>query len=163
MDLSQLAQLGEFIGGIGVFATLIYLTIQVRQSNAIQTKSAQLARANANESAARGWSVFRKMLTDPDLSSIWRRAHADEEITPDEKVRLHYVVSELTYTSLAAHDQYTAADAKDYEGAPHAVLAREIGTSATMQEAWSEMTEELKAYGLDQFTADVSKLMKPID
>ena len=163
MELTQLAQLGEFIGGVGVFATLIYLTIQVRQSNATQSKSALLARANANENAARGWSVFRKMLTDPELSSIWRKAHADEEISPDEKVRLHYIVAELTYSSLAAHDQYTAADAKDYEGAAHAVMAREIGTSATMREAWSEMTDELKAYGLEQFSREVSDLLKPQD
>jgi hypothetical protein len=163
LDLTQLAQLGEFIGGVGVFATLIYLTIQVRQSNSIQSKSAQLARANANENAARGWSVFRKMLTDPELSSIWRKAHADEEISPDEKVRLHYVVAELTYTGLAARDQYAAADAKDYEGVAQAVLALEIGTSATMREAWSGMTEELKAYGLEQFAKEVSNLLKPQD
>jgi hypothetical protein len=103
------------------------------------------------------------MLTDPELSSIWRKAHADEEISPDEKVRLHYVVAELTYTGLAARDQYTAADAKDYEGVAQAVLALEIGTSATMREAWSEMTDELKAYGLEQFAKEVSNLLKPQD
>ncbi len=33
MDLTQLANLGEFIGGVAVLVTLIYLAIQVRQSN----------------------------------------------------------------------------------------------------------------------------------
>ena len=31
MDLSELANLGEFIGGIAVLVTLIYLAVQVRQ------------------------------------------------------------------------------------------------------------------------------------
>ncbi len=34
MDLTQLANLGEFIGGVAVLVTLIYLVIQVRQGNA---------------------------------------------------------------------------------------------------------------------------------
>ncbi len=33
MDLTQLANLGEFIGGVAVLVTLIYLASQVRQSN----------------------------------------------------------------------------------------------------------------------------------
>ncbi len=33
MDLTQLANLGEFIGGVAVLVTLIYLTVQVRQTN----------------------------------------------------------------------------------------------------------------------------------
>lgn len=85
MDLTHFAQLGEFIGGIGVFVTLIYLTIQVRQSNALQATAAQLARAEAQENASGGWSAWRQMLTDSELSSIWRRAHASEALTPDEK------------------------------------------------------------------------------
>ncbi len=32
MDLTQLANLGEFIGGLAVLVTLIYLALQVRQS-----------------------------------------------------------------------------------------------------------------------------------
>ena len=33
MDLTQLANLGEFIGGVAVLVTLVYLALQVRQSN----------------------------------------------------------------------------------------------------------------------------------
>ena len=32
MDLTQLANLGEFIGGVAVLVTLVYLALQVRQS-----------------------------------------------------------------------------------------------------------------------------------
>ena len=163
MDLNTLAQLGELVGGIGVFATLIYLTIQVRQSNAMQATAAELARAEAQENASAGWSTWRHMLTDSELSSIWRRAHASEELTPDEKSRLHFVLAELTYRSLAAQDRYTAAGSTDFIGIPPAVLAREIGTSPVMREAWSEMAEELNDYGIHQFESDVSKLLKPVD
>jgi len=32
MDLTQLANLGEFIGGVAVLVTLIYLSIQIGQN-----------------------------------------------------------------------------------------------------------------------------------
>jgi len=161
VDLSQLAQLGEFIGGIGVFATLIYLAIQMRQSNAMQNTAAELARAEANENASRGWSTWRQMLTDSELSSIWRKAHESEELSPDERVRLHYVMAELTYASLTANSRFLAAGSSEYDGVPQAVLAREIGTSTTMREAWAEMSEELTAYGLQQFESEVTNLLQP--
>ena len=33
MELAQLAQLGEFVGGLAVLVTLLYLAVQVRQTN----------------------------------------------------------------------------------------------------------------------------------
>ncbi len=46
MDLTQLANLGEFIGGVAVLVTLIYLAVQVRQGN-------RLARAQVHQETAR--------------------------------------------------------------------------------------------------------------
>lgn len=39
MDLTHLANLGEFIGGVAVVVTLIYLAIQVRQANETDRKA----------------------------------------------------------------------------------------------------------------------------
>ncbi len=47
MDLTQLANLGEFSGGVAVLVTLIYLARQVRQSTAAQTTAAEIATADA--------------------------------------------------------------------------------------------------------------------
>ena len=41
MNLTQLANLGEFIGGVAVLVTLIYLVIQVRQGNATARAAAR--------------------------------------------------------------------------------------------------------------------------
>jgi hypothetical protein len=40
MDLIQLANLGEFIGGVAVLVTLVYLAVQVRQSTSAQETAA---------------------------------------------------------------------------------------------------------------------------
>ena len=45
MNLTQLANLGEFIGGIAVLVTLVYLALQVRQNtSALRASSATLSR-----------------------------------------------------------------------------------------------------------------------
>jgi len=41
MDLTQLANLGEFIGGVAVLVTLIYLALQVRQNTKVVGSNTQ--------------------------------------------------------------------------------------------------------------------------
>ncbi len=47
MDLTQLANLGEFIGGVAVLVTLVYLAAQVRQGTRVQQQANELAKADA--------------------------------------------------------------------------------------------------------------------
>ncbi len=80
MDLSQLANLGEFIGGVAVLVTLVYLALQVRQGNMIERRNGdrafaeQIDRAffepmrnpeqccscNVRRGVSRSWSTTRK-------------------------------------------------------------------------------------------------------
>ena len=60
MDLAQLANLGEFIGGIAVLVTLIYLALQVRQVK-IANRSA------AGDETARSWRVNLSFPIDHDV------------------------------------------------------------------------------------------------
>ena len=54
MDLTQLANLGEFIGGLAVLVTLVYLTFQIKQNtNAIKVSSFR----NANGAPHHGGRV----------------------------------------------------------------------------------------------------------
>ncbi len=51
MDLTQLANLGEFIGGVAVLVTLVYLAAQVRQSRSEIQRNTETARAAAYHQA----------------------------------------------------------------------------------------------------------------
>ena len=102
MDLTQLANLGEFIGGVAVLVTLVYLALQVRQSTSAQRTAAELAVADLTYKTVSAYSLFYEMLADEGLAEIWAKAQRDEEISATEDVRLRAVVSELTYASVAA-------------------------------------------------------------
>ena len=101
MDLTQLANLGEFIGGVAVLVTLVYLAVQVRESTAAQRTAAELATADVAYKTADGYSRFCQMLADEGLAEIWAKAQRDAELSATDEVRLRAMVSELTYASVA--------------------------------------------------------------
>ena len=152
MDLTQLANLGEFIGGVAVLVTLIYLAVQMRQSN-------QIATADAVAQTVSTLSTYRQMLADDGVSEVWAKAQREEALSPKEKVQIHAVLSELTYASFAGY--VNPRSAGGIEGSPEdvfpALVAAEIGASRVLREAWSEMERELRAFNVTAFAEAVSQ------
>ena len=153
MNLAFLAQLGEFIGGIAVLATLIYLAAQLRQSARSQQLALDLGRAGATVQAVRGWSGFRRMLSDEQLSGIWCKAVLDEG--------LRAMVEELTYASLAAWETHRALDNLPAIEVPARVLARELGSARALRQAWRSVAADLRAFGQAEFAAMVEDCLAP--
>ncbi len=74
MTINELGSLGEFVGSIAVFATLMYLALQVRQSNIA-------SRVESNQAINKITSDFLKALyTNPEAFDVWvrgRRSFSD--------------------------------------------------------------------------------------
>ena len=63
MGLSELAQIGEFIGGVAVLITLVYLAIQVRQN------TAAMMRTSARQTSLQTSNAVRAQVDYADLIS----------------------------------------------------------------------------------------------
>ena len=70
MDLTQLADLGEFIGGVAVLLTLAYLAVQVRQGAAAQRAATELAAGDAIQNSVNRWSAYRQMITGEATGAV---------------------------------------------------------------------------------------------
>ncbi|MGH0030799.1 MAG: hypothetical protein ACQGVC_13470 [Myxococcota bacterium] len=82
MTLSDLAALGEAIGGVAVLVTLVYLAYQFRQTAAIERTAGQ------RELLARTRDWVELTTTHPDLVDVLRKCLADwDAATPEEKER----------------------------------------------------------------------------
>ena len=147
MDLTQLANLGEFVGGVAVLVTLIYLAVQMRQGN-------EVARADAAREAVNTWSVYRQMITGTELSQVLAKARADETLSGGERIQLWGLVAEMTYASVAAYMNQRSYDRAHY--APAAVAA-EIGDCSALREAWAVLDDALRRDDLDSFADEVSR------
>lgn len=82
MTLSDLGNLGGFISGIAVAATLIYLAVQLRQSS-------EIARATIRQSLVQNQISYMSLRsTDPMIRTAFRRATANEKLNDDEAFAL---------------------------------------------------------------------------
>jgi hypothetical protein len=77
-----LGNLGEFLGALAVFATLLYLAIQVRESS----RAAKFAAVQANR--AQRIAGFIGLRDSPYLPSIMAKLQTGEELNAEEKIRL---------------------------------------------------------------------------
>ena len=155
MDLTQLANLGEFIGGLAVLVTLVYLAVQVRQNTATQKAATEIASADATYKIVDAYSRFRHMLADQGMAEIWAKAPSGQALSAAERVQLRAVVSEVAYASVAALPNYLlrGSDA----AVPHEVVARVVGNSKTLRSVWAEISAELRAYNLGEFADEVER------
>jgi len=92
MNLNDLANLGEFIGGVAVVATLVYLAVQIRQN----TQSVRSSAETAMSHHVAAWSS--EVVHNPDLGRIWDVAAADpDSLTDDEKRVYLWYVAQIFY------------------------------------------------------------------
>jgi len=76
MTLSDLASLGSFVSGLAVLASLIYLTLQIRQAERYQRAIVQQGRA------ARLVDTNMRAAADPEfLESVAKGANGDDDIS----------------------------------------------------------------------------------
>ena len=102
MDLTQLANLGEFVGGVAVLVTLIYLARQVRHG----TRVAQQAAYNGDTRTLQelGLSLSR----DKELARLWRLVVENDVsgLDADERTQLLMMASAVMYGYEAAFQSY---------------------------------------------------------
>jgi len=71
MDITTLAAWGEFVGGIAVVVSLIYLASQIRQNS-------KLLRASATSTTAQLHMASNEMIAqDPEVSRLFFEGAAD--------------------------------------------------------------------------------------
>ena len=83
MDLTQLANLGEFIGGLAVLVTLVYLAVQVRQTK-------EMTRMESARSTSKDYTSLLLQMMVPENMELLRRGFDDfESMEPNDQARLH--------------------------------------------------------------------------
>jgi len=102
MDFMSIAQLlgnlGEFVGAIAVVVTLGFLVHQLRQNTRALDESSRLALINQADESYRDISRWRGMVTnDSELTEIWHRGTAGEELSDVDAERFMQLAYELIF------------------------------------------------------------------
>ncbi|MDA0681567.1 MAG: hypothetical protein O3A13_00980 [Proteobacteria bacterium] len=83
MTIAELGSIGEFLGSIAVFVSLIYLAVQVKRST-------DAARTSTYQSVVSDFSALNQSMTStPDLSLLFVNALEEfESLSADEKAKV---------------------------------------------------------------------------
>ena len=88
MDITTLAAWGEFLGGVAVVVSLVYLASQIRQNSRLLQVSATVAMETSENLS------INAVLHEPSLAQIWTIETAEFDSLPEvEQARLSAFVS----------------------------------------------------------------------
>jgi len=94
ISISELGNIGEFVSGVVVVVSLVYLAVQVKASTA----------ATRFDSYVRAISIItehQKLLVDPEVGKIWLRGLADpESLIAEERLGFY----QLMYILMNAYE-----------------------------------------------------------
>ncbi len=93
MTLQDLGNIGEFVGAIGVIASLVYLAVQIRQNT-------RAVRSNTSQAITDARVEFLKSITDDaEVAKIFRSGLLDREsLEGDERLRFDLLMGRFTAT-----------------------------------------------------------------
>jgi hypothetical protein len=97
VTLEALGNIGDFVGGIAVVVTLVYLALQIRQ-NTRQIEHAVLASQSTSyhESAQQGWEAILEVAKDPEFAQILAKGSQDlSTLSEEERVRMFALFSPI--------------------------------------------------------------------
>jgi hypothetical protein len=100
MNWDAIGAIGEIIGALAVFLTLIYLSMQIRQN----TRAVQ---ASAVDSAINQVNHIRDaVFTDPEVTSMFRRGNEDpESLSEEDKIRYRLLLHNALLAEANCHSQ----------------------------------------------------------
>ena len=101
MDLNTLASLGEFVAGLGVIVSLVYLSLQVRQN----TLS---VRASTNQAFAEAaGEIGGSLYADPELFKFFEKAmRSPGSLDRSERLRWHLIATRIVRHMESSYYQY---------------------------------------------------------
>jgi hypothetical protein len=82
MGIEALGALGDFLGGVAVIASLLYLAFQIRQN----TKA--IRSSSYHQAAEQTWNYCLAVAQDPSLAALIARNEAGDPLAPDEAMRV---------------------------------------------------------------------------
>ena len=103
MNWTTAASIAEIIGAVGVIASLLYLSVQIKHS------TATARRASSQDLMATTNTLLMLMAGDHGTSAIWAKGLMDfNSLDPVERVRFSCLALNLTFGWDAAYHAYEA-------------------------------------------------------
>ena len=99
MNWEAIGAVGDFVGGIAVVLSLVYIGFQVRQNSRQIDQNSRHLEASMYYASGEGFNRWWSLLVqDESVADLWRRGLAAEELTPTERHRFRSMAMMLFTT-----------------------------------------------------------------
>jgi hypothetical protein len=151
VTLQDLGSIGDFIGGIAVIITLLYLANQIRQNT-----NSVLGSVESEDN--RGSSDFLQSLAEnPGLARIWRLGHSDPaKLTADEGTQFVMLMGAAFYRLAGSFRQYKRGLLSEDSWEPYERLISRYLASPAVLEWWSRGDVPFAQSFIDYVNARIS-------
>ena len=163
MSIMELGALGEFVGAFAVVATLIYLTIQVRQSKDAMEENSRMARVAVSAQTFEIYAEHRRHIIDnADVAEIWRNRLAGRDLSTNDQTRFEQVGQEYIFGLNVAFNLARAAGyERVIEGMPNQ-LAETMHSGPGMRPIWDRAHGALTSVGDSSFADAVDTALEAL-
>ncbi len=133
MGLAELAQVGEFVGGVAVLLSIIYLAIQVR----VSARSARGAAHDSTQLAA--IDLLKHIGADPERLQIFSSGILDlSNLSAMERMQFEYMIHALFFTYEVNFNQRQRKDIDDETWEPLRIRMLWYFVQPGVRQWWSE-------------------------
>jgi hypothetical protein len=100
MSWEAIGAIGDFVGGLGVIASLIYLASQVRHSARVTKENTREVSASARESVFGSFSRWRALVADERLTRVFMLGCNDlSDLSREERFQFGLLMQDLLYAN----------------------------------------------------------------
>lgn len=144
--LEGLGNLGDFLGGIGVVVTLVYLAMQIRHNTQGLDQNNELMRLSFESELRRNIIDLRLSVAgDAELADTWRRGlRGLDQLDATEAARFELVMGNLFGIMRAQFDAST----RGLYSLVQTPWLRVIASSPGFREQWDRVRGDIEAQGV---------------
>ena len=145
MSLEDLGNLGDFVGGLAVIATLLYLAIQIRQNSQQIAQNSEWLRAQASRADQADLRATTSLLAiHPDLARIFSRGSADPDaLEPEEWLRFVPLMGLWIGNYQSSHYDWTKGLIEDGQWNNHLISLRAMLRTPGGRRYWESFASHL--------------------
>ncbi len=153
MTLDQLANLGEFLGGFAVIASLVYLGMQIRQGNRQVQQNTKSLEGSTHQAIVSDLNGFRALLIrDEALGQIYLQGLEDPAaLSPSSQFRFRGLMQTL-YSNLELQYKSRASGLFSLDSLDRTVLGVALAPGAR---AWWEQARYLHDSDFQRYIDDL--------
>lgn len=160
MKLSAINRWLTLVANIAVFASIVFLAIEVRQNQATLEESNRLSVLEARTIEIEQFNTFRSMVTqDAELSRIWFDGLADKELDSEDEARFGYLCENNIWISIGSFDRSSELSRPVVAQGTLQVRADMIDSSARFRSCWIRHRGTIQRYDMADYVDGVERLV----